>query len=201
MEIKDIKQEKPVDPKVKDILKLLGTGVFLGASFMIPGVPILAAPYINAQRKKDANEWKKYNKWRLKQVLKRLHQQKMVEVTFNGGEQIVKLTEKGQRRLLHYNLKNMTLNKKNWDGKWRLIIYDIFSPKKSERYIFHKMLKNLEFLQIQRSVYLTPYYCKDEIEYLRQIFSIGAEVYILVVTGIENEKIYKEYFGLNPSHF
>ena len=54
----------------------------------------------------------------------------------------------------------------------------------------------MNFLKLQRSVYLTPFRCRDEIEYLRQVCGIPSEVIILTVSGIENEHVYKEYFGL-----
>lgn len=185
-----------IDPKVKDVLKIVGAGALITANLLIPGSTRLAAPILNNLKNKEHDDWKKYNKWRLKQVLRRLHKQKMVEVKEEKGEQIVILTDKGRRKLLKYELNKMELQKPKWDGYWRIIIYDIFTNKKSERYLFHKMLKKLEFLQIQRSVYLTPYPCRDEIEYLRQICRVGTEVYILQVSGIENESVYREYFGL-----
>jgi hypothetical protein len=58
------------------------------------------------------------------------------------------------------------------------------------------MLKSLKFLRLQKSAYITPFICDDEIEYLRQFFNIGNEVIVLKITGIENEQVYKRYFGI-----
>jgi len=90
----------------------------------------------------------------------------------------------------------MIQKQKHWDGKWRLIIYDIQVQKKKAQQLFHKMLKKFQFLQLQRSVYLYPYNCEDEIEFLRQYYKIGENVIILTINGLENEKAYKDYFGL-----
>jgi phenylacetic acid degradation operon negative regulatory protein len=90
----------------------------------------------------------------------------------------------------------MQLKSRKWDGKWRIIIYDIFSGKKQERELFRKTLKQLRFLQLQKSIYLTPFPCYDEIEYLRQVCDVGKEVIMLTVSGLENESVYKEYFNL-----
>lgn len=185
-----------VDPKVKQVLVLLGAGAFLAASVIMPGLPLAAKPFLDYQREKERNEWKKFNSWRLRQVLRRMHTQKLVEITEQDGMQVVKISENGKKKLLIYNLDEMVLGDKNWDGKWRIIIYDIFSKKKQERELFRKTLKKMKFLQLQKSVYLTPFQCRNEIEYLRQVCDVGNEVLILTVSGIENADAYKEYFGL-----
>lgn len=189
--------KKKIDPKVKDVLMLIGAGSFLAASVLMPGLPILAKPFLDKKRGEEANEWKKFNSWRLKQVLKRLHEQKLVEISETNDGYTVKITEKGRRRRLKYDLDELMLTDKKWDKKWRIIIYDVDESKKPLRNVFQRILRKLQFLQIQKSVYLTPYPCEDEIEYLRQIYSIGKEVVLLTITGFENEQAYKEYFGLS----
>ncbi len=185
-----------IDPKIKDILTLLGTGAFLAASIIMPGLPMALKPFLDEKRKKEANEWKKFNKWRLKQVLKRMRNQKLIEIVQTNDEYAVKISDQGKRKLLRFDIDNMELNQKNWDGKWRIITYDIYTGKKQERELFRKTLKRLKFLKLQKSVYLTPFKCHNEIEYLRQVCNIGQEVLILTVSRMENESAYKEYFGV-----
>lgn len=185
-----------IDPKVKDILILLGAGSFFAASLIMPGLPMVLKPFLDEKRKREANEWKKFNTWRLKQVLKRLRNQKLIEIVETNGEHIVKISDRGKKKILKFNIDDIELNQKSWDGKWRIVIYDIYTGKKQERELFRKTLKRLKFLRLQKSVYLTPFKCYDEIEYLRQVCNIGNEVLILTVSGIENESVYKEYFGI-----
>lgn len=182
---------KKTDPRVKDILLLLGIGTFIAASILMPGLPIVLKPFIDEKRKWGERELEKFNTWRLRQVLKRLYEQKVVEI-FEGG---IKVTEKGKKRILNYTLEEMQLRKKT-DGRWRLIIYDISNLRKPEREQFREMLKRLQFLKLQESVYLTPFVCEDEIEYLKQIFDIDKEVQILKICEIEHNEVYKKYFGL-----
>ncbi|MBI2327767.1 hypothetical protein HYU92_05620 [Candidatus Curtissbacteria bacterium] len=189
-----------IDPKVKDVLLLLGTGTFLAASIFFPGLPMAAKPIIEivkeSQYQKRQKEWAKFNPWRLKQIVKRLQQQKLVEIIDKNGIPAVKITKQGKQKILKYNLDEIELDKTSWDGKWRIIIYDIFSKKRQERELFRKTLRHMEFFKLQRSVYLTPYPCRDQIEYLRQVLSIPSEVIIITVSGIENEIAYRQYFGL-----
>lgn len=184
------------DPKIKDILILLGAGTFLAASLIMPNLPMVLKPFLDEKRKKEANEWKKFNTWRLKQVLKRMHQQKLVDIVEQDEGYLVKISDNGKKKLLKFNLDKMELKDKKWDGKWRIIIYDILTYKKEQANLFRRTLKRLKFFQLQRSVYITPFKCYDEIEYLRQVCEVDREVLILTVSGLENERAYKEYFGI-----
>lgn len=189
-----------VDPKVKDILVLLGAGTFLAASLALPGLPVLAKAVIDlkneSQREKRVREWNKYNLWRLRQIIKRMHDTKYIEVFDDNGVSAVRLTEEGKKKLFKYNLEDISLDESSWDGKWRLIIYDVALAKKSQSEMFRRTLNKLKLLKLQKSVYLTPFKCEDQIEYLRQIFDIGQETLILKVGSIENEAAYRKYFGI-----
>jgi len=146
---------KKVDPRVKDILILLGAGTFLATSLVMPGLPIVLKPYLDRKRKNEEKEWEKFNLFRLRQVIKRLEKQKDVEII--GDE--VKITKRGRQKLLKFDLEQMELKRKT-DGKWRLIIYDISNLRKPQRELFRDMLKKLQFLRLQESVYPAPQ-CPD----------------------------------------
>lgn len=184
-----------VDPKVKDILKLLAAGAILSSTILLPGTVLIAGvaikEYGKYQEKRQQAEWNKYNTWRLRQVLKRLEKQKMVVISGNS----VEITKKGKTRLLEYDLLDMKLKEKP-DGKWRIIIYDVAELGKQQRDAFRGMLKRLKFLQIQKSVYITPFPCYEEIEYIRQRFRLSSEVKMIVATGLEEAEAYNEYFGI-----
>lgn len=180
-----------IDPKVKDVLKLLAAGVVLTTVVLFPGIAAIGPLIEVERRRRERKEWEKFNLWRLRQVIKRLEKQKAVEII---GD-VVKITEKGKKKLLRFNIENMQLKEKT-DGKWRLIVYDVAELKKGQREIFRLMLKKLRCLPLQESVYLTPFVCDDEIEYLRNIFNIDTEVKVIKVSGLEDEIAYRKYFGL-----
>lgn len=189
-----------IDPKAKEVLMLLGSGAFLAASIIFPGLPMAAKPFIDAAKEADRNkrqkEWEKFNLWRLRQVIKRMQNSKLVEIKEEEGIPIIKITDRGKQKLLRYKVDEMVLDESNWDGKWRLIIYDVASTKRANSEMFRTMLNKLRFLKLQKSVYLTPFKCEDEIEYLRLLFEVGNEVQILKVGSLENEAAYRRYFGI-----
>src|SRR3989344_6309021 len=190
-----------IDPKVKDVLLILAGGTFIAASLIFPGLPIIAKEalklYNSHQKEKRQKEWNKFNLWRLRQVIKRLEKQKFVEIVSINGETVVRISNRGKQKVLKYNLEKMQLDQTGWDGKWRIITYDIATGKKWQRELFRQTLNRMNFLKLQRSVYLTPFKCTSEIEYLRQICDVGDEVVLLTVLGIEKEQAYRQYFGLD----
>ncbi len=187
--------------RIRDILSLLGNGVLLSSLFIFPhagsGIKAIYDFYKHTQREEDLKKWQMYNLSRLKFLLKRLHRQKLVRVYEENGREEVKLTKKGKVKLLKYKLEEMRIKRPpKWDQKWRLIIYDITKFKRRQQTALRRMLTQLKCLQLQKSVYLTPYPCWDEIEYLREYFEVGEEVLYVVAEKIEHDDLYKQYFRL-----
>lgn len=186
-------------PSTKEILYLLGMGTLLIGSIIMPGLGIAAGSLYRAKRRydwdQDQKEWKKFNLKLLRRNLKRLHDQKIVEVIDENGQEVIKLTQKGHTKYLRFKLEELSLKGKSWDGKWRLVIYDISKLKRSAQENFRRILKQINFFPLQKSVYLTPYKCTSEIEYLREYFNLSEEVILLEVNKLENEPFYKQYFG------
>ena len=189
-----------IDPKVKDVVLLLGSVVILTALVVFPALGVIAKTALDIhdeqERKKAKKEWEKFNLWRLRATIKRLQKQKIVKARDHNGSKVIVLTEKGRTKFLEYKLDEMTIRPSKWDGKWRLIIYDISKHKTRSQRAFREMLKRLKFLMVQKSVYLFPYPCEGEIESLKQYYDVQDQVMTLTVKGMESEEIYKKYFGL-----
>lgn len=180
---------------VKEILSLLGKGVLLSMVLLAPGTAraIRSTLY---QENKDWEAWKYFNSAYLRRTIKRLQKQKIVTIEEKDGQQIVQITKKGERKILKYALSELELSHKKWDGKWRIVIYDIPLKYKHLREIIRETLKRLGFWQLQKSVYLTPFPCEEEIEFLREYYGLGENIKILTVGKLENEEVYRDYFGI-----
>lgn len=183
---------KSVNPTTKTVLLTLGITGFVAASILMPGLPKVLAPFLKKQYKK----WGHFNRRKLKAEIKRLKTTGVIEEISQDGEMLFRLTNKGKSKLFKYKLEELSLKYKRWDGKWRLVIYDIPKGKKMQADAFRNLLKKMNFLKIQKSVYLTPYDCKNEIEFLKALYTIEEEVTVLIVTGLEAEQAYRQYFGL-----
>lgn len=195
---------KPIalSPRTKDILKFIGAGVVLTSLVMAPGlgyaIKAIQDEYRRNQREKDWKEWEKYNVGRLRSILKRLMQQKLIREQENpDGTTTIILTDKGRLKELTYNIETIAINTPgSWDGKWRVIIYDITKFKKREADMLRRVLTKLNMYRLQKSVYLYPYPCKKELEFLRYYFGVQEGVMYLTVSGIEQDEAFRRFFGL-----
>lgn len=192
--------QKDYYPSTKEILYLLGMGSLLIGAILMPGLGVAAGALHRAKRKHDweqsQKEWKKFNLKLLRRNLRRLYDQRIVEIIDENGQKIIKLTQKGHTKYLRFKLEELSLKNRSWDGRWHLVIYDINKLKKSAQENFRRVLKQINFFPLQKSVYLTPYKCNAEIEYLREYFNLSEEVLLLEINRLENELFYKQYFGL-----
>ena len=178
---------------VKEVLSLLAKGSILIGGFIAPNIWKLAKNW----DKKDFDEWKRFNPAYLRRTIRRLEKQKLVRIVQKENKINVEITKNGKKKVLKYALDELELKKPDvWDGKWRVVIYDIPRKSKHLQNLIRETLKRLEFVPLQNSVYLTPYPCEEEIEFLRQLYGIGKEVKLLLVEKLENEKAYRKYFAI-----
>ncbi|MBI1974492.1 MAG: CRISPR-associated endonuclease Cas2 [Candidatus Zambryskibacteria bacterium] len=85
---------------------------------------------------------------------------------------------------------------KKWDGKWRVIIFDIPEKKKKIREQVRKILLNAGFIRLQDSVWVYPYDCEDVIGLMKIDFGIGKNLLYMIVNQIEDDRFLRMDFGL-----
>lgn len=180
---------------VKEVLKLVGAGVFLAASIAIPNLPVALKPFLKHDDEYEA--WKRFNIPYLKRTIERLEKQKLVEIADEHGMQVIKITSQGRQKILKIALDNLAVEKPAvWDRKWRIVSFDLPEKQKRLRKILVEYLKAWGFYPLHKSVYLHAYPCLDQIEYLRQYMGINEYVRIFTVIGIENDALFKEFFAV-----
>ncbi len=146
----------------------------------------------------DPGNLTQYNPYYIKRTLKRLAKQRFIEKgRTETGEDTLVLTDRGKRWVLKYALETLEIVKpKAWDGKWRMVIYDVARNKAALRNVFRSTLKRLGFYNVQESVWLYPYPCEKEIQFLRQYCGMGEEVIYVICHRIEHDSSYRAHFGL-----
>ena len=86
---------------------------------------------------------------------------------------------------------------KKWDKKWRVVVFDIVELKKIRREAFRGKLKELGFRPLQKSVWVHPFNCKDEIALLRRFFGLSEnDIRLITANKIEKDKELKSLFKL-----
>jgi len=140
---------------------------------------------------------KRYNSRTVYKTLKRLEKQRIVEIREKGDKATITITEKGKKRLLKYNIDDIKIKiPKKWDKKWRIVSFDIPERQKNAREALRRKLKELDFFPLQKSLFIFPYSCKNEIDFIAEIFQIENCVIFLETSNINSEYKPKKYFGL-----
>lgn len=148
--------------------------------------------------KETAREWKKINNKKLNQAIKTLYQNKLISAIEdeNGITKMV-INDSGKRKILTYDLDKLEIKKpKVWDCLWRIIIFDIPEKHKPAREALREKLRELNFHQLQKSIFVHPYECKNEIDFIIEIFGIRPWVRYIIAKHIDNELHLKKIFNL-----
>ena len=134
-------------------------------------------------------EWKKINKRSLERAIYDLYKSKLIRERENSdGSLTMMLTDKGKKKVITFNIDNMEIKKpKAWDKKWRMVIFDIPEKKRAARDVLREILKRMSFYEFQKSVFVHPYPCQDEIDYLIEYYEIRPYVRIVTATELDNE--------------
>lgn len=182
---------------IKEVLKLVGIGLFVAGSLVMPNLPLALKPLLDKQRKDEVKAWKRFNIPYLRRSLDRLEKQKLVEVGEENGMQFVKITSQGRKRLIKMALDELAVEKPRvWDGRWRLISFDLPEKLANTRKVLVEYLKAWGFYLLHESVYLHAYPCFKQVEFLREYLRVGEYVRIMTVSEIENDKLFRDFFGV-----
>ena len=85
---------------------------------------------------------------------------------------------------------------RRWDGRWRLLIFDIPEQQKPMREKIRRTLIHIGFVRLQDSVWIYPYDCEDFINLLKTDLKIGKAVLYAIVDELEDDAHLKKQFGL-----
>jgi len=108
------------------------------------------------------------------------------------------LTSEGKKKAGRFQIDSLKIAKpKNWDKKWRLVIFDISQLRQVMRNAFRGKLKELGFYPLQKSVWVCPYECQDEIALLRDFFGLNEkEIRLIRAEDIEDDSYLRKIFKL-----
>ncbi len=126
-----------------------------------------------------------YSLRKLRFLIKRLERQRYLVHQKKGRQEFICLTKEGEQRAAWYRLPSFYPTKgKKWDGKWRVIFFDVPNEAHSRRNFLRRELKYFGCVALQKSVFVTPYSCKEFLEVLEQ------------ASGLKHCLIYLETFSL-----
>jgi len=178
-------------PIAQKILLLLLGGLMLGLS---------ASPSHYFRILKNINkDWERINKRALHRAIRKLYKSKLIDAKDNPDETTTLiLTQKGKAKALTYQIDEIKIKPmKKWDRKWRMVLFDIPEKHKKGRDAISRVLKNMGFYKFQKSVFINPFECNDEINFVIEFFNLQPYVRIIIADHLDNELHLKTIFGLS----
>ncbi|MBU2036597.1 hypothetical protein KJ866_00075 [Patescibacteria group bacterium] len=146
----------------------------------------------NKKSKIKKSDWQK-----IRMNLYNLKNNKLIKWSESGDKIILKITPKGRRLFIKKRMRDLKIKKQQkWDRLWRIVMFDIPNNLGIKRDIFRQKLKNLGFYQFQKSAYIIPYPCQQELEATLEYYNLYDYVTYIEATHISGEQKCQRYFGL-----
>ncbi|MBI2618345.1 hypothetical protein HYW58_02755 [Candidatus Kaiserbacteria bacterium] len=183
-------------PKEILLYLLVGGSIVVGVAYPVFLTPaIFLAHYL---KKKDIN---KQNKDRLKSSFYYLKNKGYISIKKRNGKVIIGLSDRGIERAKIYKIQTKLNERRRkkvvWDGRWRVVIFDIRDSHKLKRDALRRVLQRSGFKLLQKSVWIYPFDCTEEISYVKDFFNIDdKECRILTVSDIGDDKDVRKEFGV-----
>lgn len=174
----------------KGLLKLMGD---MG-EFVLPLDKV--APYRWMHGERPIKDLDDYFPSVMRQAADRLERRGLVEIEKDKNGWIVKIADKGRTQILKYKLEELRPKYGKWDGKWRLVFFDVGESDKRKRDLLRMYLIKLGMKRMQESVFVSPFDITGEIKYLREVLEIPHGVKMGVLEWIENADELKDIFEL-----
>ena len=147
--------------------------------------------------KRKAMKDKEINSRTISQALYYAKKRKLIKFEKEVDKTTMVLTEKGRKRKLQYDWENIKIPKSDkWDGKWRLLMFDIPSKQKGLSDGFRYKLTRLGFIQFQKSVWIYPYPCENEIDFIAEALGVGRYLQLFNIK-IDNDGELKAKFAIS----
>lgn len=168
----------------REILFMAASGTLIISSLFAPNVAQLLKPLMRWRK-----NWDKIDKRRIYDAIRRLNHKRLIELEERSGNVYLKVTTNGKNLLKRFDYDDLELLRdKNWDKKWRLIIFDIPEKKKKERNALFKKLKDLGLYHLQESVFIYPYNCQNEIDFICEFLSVSRYVNFCTMDSIDKRE-------------
>jgi len=127
----------------------------------------------------------------------KLRKQKLIEIKKEGDCYKVVLSENGQKLFLRFNYQELKIkNPKIWDRNFRIVVFDIPENKRAARDSLREKMKELGFIKFNDSVWVYPYPCQKEIDFIANYWKIGKYVHFILARDITNRDLLERAFNL-----
>jgi len=172
----------------KIILKSLMVGSVVVVILALPGLTYAFTLFTP----KDSR-----HRYRIKKSAKQLERKGLIVTSWKKGKFQAKLTPKGRKEALLFSLQEKGCpKKKKWNGKWHTVMFDIPEKHKSARVTISRILREIGFIPMQKSVFIYPYECRKEVNIVISYFNLQRYVQYAVIDQLDNDIKLRKNFDL-----
>lgn len=122
-----------------------------------------------------------------------------IEKIVKDSEPYLRLTGQGKKALTR-DFPLLELRRKRWDGKWRMVFYDIAESEGSLRKTIQYKLKSIGFGQLQKSVYISPLPISEDLHEFIDGKKLSDRVFIgtcKILLGSDDRQLAVRVWGLS----
>lgn len=108
----------------------------------------------------------------------------------------MRLTKFGKEQVVKRALGDLKIiPQETWDGIWRLVVFDIPERNKWAREGIRTHLKRMGFYPLQKSTFVFPYSCQEEIDFLGRLYDVIGHLRFIETSTISFDDDLKEFFN------
>ncbi len=166
-----------------------------GGSYTKPTLPLLVKAviqYFKEEKKLNLKEGK------IKKILEDFEEQEILDFQRKDDDIYVHYNENNSK-VIRYSIKTLLeykIKKKNFEGKWYMVFFDVPELQKNKRNQLRYFLEKLGFYRYQKSVYILPYNCEEEVRLIKKIVEGAKYMKYIIAERIEDETKVKTHFHL-----
>lgn len=178
------------------ILEVIGVTIIASGNPLRPVIPLAIKEIIRTLKKLKNLE---VDKDKIKESLKSLERNEIIDLEEKGDKVLVKLKDKNNLTVIKYSTKALLDFKKKdkkWNKKWFLVFFDVPEIQRNKRDYLRNFLNNIGFYCYQKSVYIFPYECEKEITLIKKIVEGEKYMKYIIAEKIEDEQKIKTHFNL-----
>lgn len=157
----------------------------------------MTSPYFVSNLLRTFPRANRYKKHSMENLFYRLKKEGSIAIEKKNNQIYISLTEKGRRKAGRFQINALHIPKqKHWDKKWRIVIFDVPVRLKKVRDSLRYHLKELGFHELQYSVFVHPFPCLGEIEFITEFYNARKFIRFIEADFIDNELHLKHKFNL-----
>lgn len=125
----------------------------------------------------------RYRRHNFSRLLSRQLQTGDIEKVLKRDEVYLRLTSAGRERFVR-DFPMLALSTTSWDGRWRIVIFDIAEIDKNTRELLRDKLRQLGLGMLQESVWITPHDVSVDLREFLESRGLGEAAFVLEVSSI-----------------